>query len=103
MKGSLCASLAGLLMLAGCQSATETLPTTSPGKSASLRVMEQVAIAAHKCWFASKDQAFRPYRFANELNSLSGSFALRTVSWNSRVMACLRSRGFGTTWAKTIP
>ena len=34
--------------------------------------MEQVAIAAHKCWFASKDPAFRAYRFANELNSMSG-------------------------------
>ena len=35
--------------------------------------MEQVAIAAHKCWFASKDPAFRPYRMANELNSFSGT------------------------------
>jgi hypothetical protein len=31
-----------------------------------------VAIAAHKCWFASKDPAFKSYRFANELNSMSG-------------------------------
>ena len=46
--------------------------STSGGKSASLRVMEQVAIAAHKCWFASKDPAFKPYRMANELNSFSG-------------------------------
>lgn len=35
--------------------------------------MEQVAIAAHKCWFASKDPAFRNYRMANELNSFSGN------------------------------
>ncbi|BCH25539.1 hypothetical protein MesoLjLc_54690 [Mesorhizobium sp. L-8-10] len=42
------------------------------GKSAALRTMEQVAIAAQKCWFASKDAAFRPYRMANELNSFSG-------------------------------
>ena len=35
--------------------------------------MEQVAIAAHRCWFASKDKAFRPYRMANELNSFSGN------------------------------
>ena len=34
--------------------------------------MEQVAIAAHRCWFASRDPAFRSYRFANELNSMSG-------------------------------
>ena len=44
-----------------------------PGKSASLRVMEQVAIAAHKCWIASKDPAFKAYRMANELNSFSGT------------------------------
>ncbi|HLV82872.1 MAG TPA: hypothetical protein VKY62_03760, partial [Devosia sp.] len=42
------------------------------GKSAALRNMEQVAIAAHRCWFASKDAAFRDYSFANELNSFSG-------------------------------
>ena len=35
--------------------------------------MEQVAIAAHKCWFASKDAAFRDYSFANELNNFSGT------------------------------
>ena len=34
--------------------------------------MEQVAIAAHNCWFASKDPAFKPYHMANELNSFSG-------------------------------
>lgn len=35
--------------------------------------MEQVAIAAHKCWFESKDKAFKTYRMANELNSFSGN------------------------------
>jgi hypothetical protein len=44
----------------------------APARAPSLRVMEQVSIAAHKCWFASKDPAFRSYRFANELNSMSG-------------------------------
>lgn len=34
--------------------------------------MEQVAIAAHRCWFASGDPTFRDYSFANELNSFSG-------------------------------
>ena len=34
--------------------------------------MEQIAIAAHACWFASKDPAFKPYHMANELNSFSG-------------------------------
>jgi hypothetical protein len=57
-------------LLAACQS-EQALPP-SGGKSAALRTMEQVAIAAHKCWFASKDPAFKPYRMANELNSFSG-------------------------------
>jgi hypothetical protein len=34
--------------------------------------MEQVAIAAHRCWFASRDPAFGGYSFANELDSHSG-------------------------------
>ncbi len=34
--------------------------------------MEPVAIAAHRCWFASGDPAFRNYSFANELDSHSG-------------------------------
>lgn len=62
--------LAVLAMLAACQS--ESTPPPSGGKSAALRMMEQVAIAAHKCWFASKDPDFKPYRMANELNSFSG-------------------------------
>lgn len=35
-------------------------------------MMEHVATAAHKCWFASKDPDFKAYAFANELNSFSG-------------------------------
>lgn len=58
--------------LASCQSGSKTTPPPS-GKSASLLAMEQVAIAAHKCWIASKDPAFRPYQMANELNSYSGT------------------------------
>ena len=59
-----------IALLAACQSQTQA--TNSGGKSAALRTMEPVAIAAHKCWFASKDPAFKGYRFANELNSMSG-------------------------------
>lgn len=64
-------ALAGAL--AACQA--KAPPTPRPpaeGKSAALRTMEQVAIAAHSCWFASRDPAFAPYRLANELNSFSG-------------------------------
>jgi hypothetical protein len=35
--------------------------------------MEQVAIAAHKCWIASKDPAFKDYQMANELNNFGGT------------------------------
>jgi hypothetical protein len=58
--------------LAGCQSKS-TSGSGSSGKSASLRAMEQVAIAAHKCWIASKDEAFKPYQMANELNNFGGT------------------------------
>ena len=72
MKPAPLVILALTAALAACQSAEPTSPAPS-GKSAALRTMEQVAIAAHKCWFASKDKAFRAYRFANELNSHSGN------------------------------
>jgi hypothetical protein len=62
-----------LLSLAACQSGTKSASTTGSGKSASLRTMETVAIAAHKCWFAAKDPAFKPYRMANELNNFGGT------------------------------
>ncbi|MGD9954091.1 MAG: hypothetical protein AB7S87_16090 [Burkholderiales bacterium] len=67
------ASVVAAGIIGGCQSGASLPSTGAGGKSASLRVMEQVAIAAHKCWFASKDEAFRPYRFANELDSHSGN------------------------------
>jgi hypothetical protein len=67
------AALAAVVLLAACQSQPKADTSgASSGKSAALRTMEQVSIAAYKCWFSSKDPAFRPYRFANELNSLSG-------------------------------
>ena len=59
-------------VLASCQSSPKSAPVPS-GKSASLLAMEQVAIAAHKCWIASKDPAFKRYQMANELNSFSGT------------------------------
>lgn len=65
------AALSAATALAACQSEDKPAPGAG-GKSAALRTMEQVAIAAHKCWFAAKDPAFRDYSFANELNSFSG-------------------------------
>lgn len=68
------AALFSLLALAACQSGSKPSdPVGGSGKSASLRAMEQVAIAAHKCWFASNDPAFRSYRMANELNAFGGT------------------------------
>ena len=58
--------------LASCQSTPKSTPAPS-GKSVALLAMEQVAIAAHKCWIASKDPAFKQYQMANELNSFSGT------------------------------
>ena len=59
--------------LSACQSDDRPGRSHGSGKSASLRAMEQVTIAAHKCWIASKDPAFKGYSLANELNSFSGT------------------------------
>jgi hypothetical protein len=64
--------LAALAALAACQSSPSRSVSDGAGKSAALRSMERVAIAAHRCWFAANDPAFRGYSFANELNSFSG-------------------------------
>ncbi len=66
------AVLSAAAALAACQSDDARPGPGAGGKSAALLTMEQVAIAAHKCWFAAKDPAFRDYSFANELNSFSG-------------------------------
>ena len=64
---------ASALILSACQSNKTAANPGGSGKSASLRVMEQVAIAAHKCWIASKDPAFKSYSMANELNNFGGT------------------------------
>lgn len=65
------------LALAACQTKPPAKVTNSgggaSGKSASLRTMEQVARSAYRCWFESKDKAFRGFQFANELDSHSGT------------------------------
>jgi len=68
----LCLVATACFVLASCQSTPKSAPVPM-GKSASLLAMEQVAIAAHKCWIASKDPAFKSYQMANELNSFSGT------------------------------
>ena len=64
--------LALAALIQACQSGNPSPATVEPGKSAALRNMEPVAIAAHRCWFASNDPAFRDFSFANELDSHSG-------------------------------
>lgn len=71
-KAAVAVAVTALVILGGCQQSPKSGTSDGNGKSASLRAMEQVATAAHKCWFASKDPAFKSYRFANELNSMSG-------------------------------
>jgi hypothetical protein len=66
------ASIVALAAISGCQSKPAAVVALPSGKSAALRTMEQVGIAAQSCWFASKDKAFQKYSFANELNSMSG-------------------------------
>ena len=61
------------LALSACQSKSYNSSPGGGGKSASLRAMEQVAIAAHKCWIASKDTAFKDVQMANELNNFGGT------------------------------
>lgn len=73
VKTSFVMALAALVTLSACQSERKPVVPAPSGKSASLRAMELVAISAHKCWIASKDPAFRPYRMANELNSFTGN------------------------------
>lgn len=67
------AAAAAVIGLAACNSGPKTPAPSGSGKSASLRSMEQVAIAAHKCWFANKDPAFKSYQMANELNNFGGT------------------------------
>src|SRR5690606_11379158 len=83
------------LCLTACQAERKPGPE-SGGKSAALRAMEQVAIAAHKCWFASGDPAFKGYSFANELNSFSGRPRFLLVPKNNyggRPLLVVQSQG----------
>lgn len=73
MRAALVASGLAALVLAGCRASPPAPAVPAPtGKSAALAKMEHVATAAHRCWFASRDPAFRDYSFANELNSFTG-------------------------------
>ncbi len=85
-----------LLALSACQSAKPPSGSGSSGKSASLRAMEPVAIAAYKCWIASKDPAFKKYSLANELNSYGGNPRFLLVpkkDYGGRPLLIVEARG----------
>ena len=91
----LAALAASFLALSACQSTTPANSGGS-GKSASLRAMEQVAIAAHKCWIASKDPAFKSYSMANELNSFSGTprfLLVPKTNYGGKPLLVVQARG----------
>jgi hypothetical protein len=93
-------AVAAALFAAGCQSNKPEAVLTPPGKSAALRKMEKVALAAHTCWFASKDKAFRAYGFANELNSMSGQPRFLLVpkgNFGGRPLLVVEAKGGATT------
>lgn len=87
---------AALAVLPACQSDKPSSGGGGSGKSASLRVMEQVAIAAHKCWFAGKDQAFARYTMANELNNFGGTPRFLVVpknNYGAKPLLVVQARG----------
>lgn len=97
MKAPFILLAAALFALSACQSGKGSAPSVGPsGKSAALRTMEQVAIAAYKCWFDSKDAAFKPYRLANELNSFTGTPRLLLVpakNFEARPLLVIQAKG----------
>ncbi|MEM7214281.1 MAG: hypothetical protein AAF423_01965 [Pseudomonadota bacterium] len=67
-------ALAGFvfLVLAACQVGTPSDAISINTKQVPVSAMVSIAKAAQKCWFKSKDPAFRNLRLANEVNSPSG-------------------------------
>ncbi|THK38498.1 hypothetical protein EHS39_08270 [Ensifer sp. MPMI2T] len=89
----LACALAGLTLVAGCQSGS---PAAPPASSAALPTMERVALGANGCWFKSGDPAFKAYRLAPELNSFSGRPRILIVprkSPEARPLAVIQAEG----------
>ena len=94
--GTACLAAVACLALAACQPKPAKVTVNSGGKSAALLAMETVATAAYRCWFASKDPAFRSYRFANELNSFTGQPRFLLVpakDFGGRPLLVVQARG----------
>ena len=103
---------ASLFLLSACQSSQKPANPGGSGKSASLRVMEQVAIAAHKCWIASKHPAFKAYSMANELNNFGGTprfLLVPKTNYGGKPLLVVQARGhssevevFGPLMSETV-
>lgn len=61
-----------LLLLAACQTGAPSKDLSINSKQAPVKAMVVIAKAAQKCWFKSKDPAFRDLRMSNEVNSPAG-------------------------------
>src|SRR5690606_17157756 len=74
MKQGILLALGAGAMLSACQGGATPPAGLAQGgdKSAALSRMEPIAVAAHRCWIASRDSTFRGISFANELDSHSG-------------------------------
>jgi len=61
-----------MLLLSGCQTGSPSENLSIRTSQAAVPTMVAVAQAAQKCWFKSKDPAFRDFRMSNEVNSPAG-------------------------------
>lgn len=67
--------IAAVLLLGACASAPQGAPApvaVAAADDTGLDRMERLTLTANRCWFKSKDPAFRNYSLAPELSSFSG-------------------------------
>lgn len=67
-------------LLAACSAKEKPTAALEIG---ALPVMERVALGANRCWFKSKDPAFKAYRLAPELKSFTGTPRILVVKRNA--------------------
>ncbi len=83
--------------LAACQSAQPGPGSlTIKSDKRALTAMEEISLAAGKCWFKSGNADFKAYRMAPELNSYSGKPRLLIVPRNrpqDRPLAVIEAQG----------
>lgn len=61
-----------LSALSACQTGSPSQSLSINTKQEPVNAMVSIARLAQKCWFKSKDTAFRDFRLSNEVNSPSG-------------------------------